>query len=65
MNYTSDCTEIISILFSGLVADIDIESEKFRWMGSARFDVYVRFCWIFLTIICIEGPKNKIKNLSF
>ncbi|KAG8055175.1 hypothetical protein GUJ93_ZPchr0001g31951 [Zizania palustris] len=25
----------------GLVADIDIESEKYRWMGSARFDVYV------------------------
>ncbi|XP_051125379.1 sphingosine kinase 1-like [Andrographis paniculata] len=24
----------------GLVADIDIESEKYRWMGSARFDVY-------------------------
>ncbi|XP_006644804.2 sphingosine kinase 2-like [Oryza brachyantha] len=24
----------------GLVADIDIESEKCRWMGSARFDVY-------------------------
>ncbi|OEL21999.1 Sphingosine kinase 2, partial [Dichanthelium oligosanthes] len=25
----------------GLVADIDIESEKYRWMGSARFDFYV------------------------
>ncbi|KAM0872386.1 hypothetical protein ACQ4PT_038775 [Festuca glaucescens] len=24
----------------GLVADIDIESEKYRWMGSARFDFY-------------------------
>jgi len=23
------------------VADIDIESEKYRWMGSARFDFYV------------------------
>lgn len=27
---------------SGLVADIDIESEKYRWMGSARIDFYVR-----------------------
>jgi sphingosine kinase len=26
---------------AGLVADIDIESEKFRWMGSARIDFYV------------------------
>ena len=26
---------------SGLVADIDIESEKYRWMGSARIDFYV------------------------
>ncbi|KAH0854889.1 hypothetical protein HID58_031353 [Brassica napus] len=25
----------------GLVADIDIESEKFRWMGSARMDFYL------------------------
>uniref|UniRef100_A0A2P2JMX6 Diacylglycerol kinase family protein n=1 Tax=Rhizophora mucronata TaxID=61149 RepID=A0A2P2JMX6_RHIMU len=24
----------------GLVADIDIESEKYRWMGSARIDFY-------------------------
>uniref|UniRef100_A0ACD5WJK0 Uncharacterized protein n=1 Tax=Avena sativa TaxID=4498 RepID=A0ACD5WJK0_AVESA len=24
----------------GLVADVDIESEKYRWMGSARFDFY-------------------------
>ncbi|CAN6689911.1 unnamed protein product [Malus baccata var. baccata] len=27
-------------LLSGLVADIDIESEKYRWMGSARLDFY-------------------------
>lgn len=26
---------------SGLIADIDIESEKYRWMGSARLDFYV------------------------
>lgn len=26
---------------SGLVADVDIESEKYRWMGSARLDFYV------------------------
>uniref|UniRef100_A0A0E0FU57 sphingosine kinase n=1 Tax=Oryza nivara TaxID=4536 RepID=A0A0E0FU57_ORYNI len=27
-------------IIRGLVADIDIESEKYRWMGSARFDFY-------------------------
>ncbi|WOL18089.1 hypothetical protein Cni_G26882 [Canna indica] len=27
----------------GLVADIDIESERFRWMGSARMDLYALF----------------------
>jgi hypothetical protein len=25
----------------GLVADVDFESEKFRWMGALRLDVYV------------------------
>ncbi|GAB2298723.1 hypothetical protein Dimus_032797 [Dionaea muscipula] len=30
----------ILMLAWGLVADIDIESEKFRWMGSARLDFY-------------------------
>ena len=25
----------------GLVADVDIESEKLRWMGALRLDVYV------------------------
>ncbi|XP_010529400.1 PREDICTED: sphingosine kinase 2 isoform X2 [Tarenaya hassleriana] len=35
-------TRFFSILMLawGLVADIDIESEKFRWMGSARLDFY-------------------------
>lgn len=36
------CIELVKFV-SGLVADIDIESEKFRWMGSARIDFYVRF----------------------
>ncbi|XP_042377771.1 sphingosine kinase 1-like [Zingiber officinale] len=27
----------------GLVADIDIESERYRWMGSARMDLYALF----------------------
>jgi hypothetical protein len=26
---------------AGLVADVDFESEKFRWMGAFRFDVQV------------------------
>ncbi|KAK2644190.1 hypothetical protein Ddye_019385 [Dipteronia dyeriana] len=35
-------TKFYSILMLawGLVADIDIESEKYRWMGSARIDFY-------------------------
>lgn len=31
------------LLYSGLVADIDIESEKYRCLGSARIDFYVCF----------------------
>ncbi|XP_010905575.2 sphingosine kinase 2 [Elaeis guineensis] len=30
----------VLMLTWGLVADIDIESEKYRWMGSARLDFY-------------------------
>ncbi|XP_054777696.1 sphingosine kinase 1-like isoform X3 [Prosopis cineraria] len=30
----------IGVVPAGLVADVDIESEKYRWMGSARFDFY-------------------------
>ncbi|KAH9796745.1 Sphingosine kinase 1 [Citrus sinensis] len=30
----------ILAVIRGLVADIDIESEKYRWMGSARIDFY-------------------------
>ncbi|KAL9669799.1 hypothetical protein QQ045_007348 [Rhodiola kirilowii] len=35
-------TKFFSVLMLawGLVADIDIESEKYRWMGSLRLDVY-------------------------
>ncbi|KAK3165635.1 hypothetical protein QOZ80_1AG0035840 [Eleusine coracana subsp. coracana] len=35
-------TKFFSVLLMtwGLVADIDIESEKYRWMGSARIDFY-------------------------
>lgn len=27
--------------FTGFAADVDIESEKYRWLGSARLDIYV------------------------
>ncbi|KAJ4976346.1 hypothetical protein NE237_001452 [Protea cynaroides] len=35
-------TKFFSVLMLawGLVADIDIESEKYRWMGSSRLDLY-------------------------
>ncbi|KAH0468736.1 hypothetical protein IEQ34_001968 [Dendrobium chrysotoxum] len=37
-------TKFFSILMLswGLIADIDIESEKYRWMGDTRLDFYVR-----------------------
>ncbi|PIN10829.1 Sphingosine kinase, involved in sphingolipid metabolism [Handroanthus impetiginosus] len=39
---TQGDTKFFSMLMLawGLVADIDIESEKYRWMGSARIDFY-------------------------
>ncbi|KAF3320967.1 sphingosine kinase 1-like isoform X1 [Carex littledalei] len=35
-------TKFFSVLMLtwGLIADVDIESEKYRWMGSARFEFY-------------------------
>lgn len=32
---------------AGFVADVDIESEKYRWMGSARIGFYV--CLVYLS----------------
>ncbi|XP_018481923.1 sphingosine kinase 1-like isoform X1 [Raphanus sativus] len=50
-------TKFFSVLMLawGLVADIDIESEKFRWMGSARFDVYG-----LQRIICLRQYNGRI-----
>ncbi|XP_062187759.1 sphingosine kinase 1-like [Phragmites australis] len=38
-------TKFFSVLMLtwGLLADVDIESEKYRWMGSARLDFYFLF----------------------
>lgn len=41
--------------FSGLIADIDIESEKYRWMGSARMDFYV----------CSKSISSNLYMLNF
>ncbi|XP_010278379.1 PREDICTED: sphingosine kinase 2-like isoform X2 [Nelumbo nucifera] len=43
-------TRFFSILMLawGLIADIDIESEKYRWMGSARLDFYALLRIIYL-----------------
>ncbi|CAN8325504.1 unnamed protein product [Cochlearia groenlandica] len=50
-------TKFFSVLMLawGLVADIDIESEKFRWMGSARFDVYG-----LQRVICLREYNGRI-----
>ncbi|RLM92396.1 sphingosine kinase 2-like [Panicum miliaceum] len=37
---TCSVSNAVFAIIKGLVADIDIESEKYRWMGSARFDFY-------------------------
>ncbi|KAL6567449.1 hypothetical protein OROGR_001117 [Orobanche gracilis] len=39
-------------IIRGLVADIDIESEKYRWMGSARLDFYCFECECYRKYIC-------------
>ncbi|XP_068668783.1 sphingosine kinase 1-like isoform X1 [Aristolochia californica] len=38
----------VLMLSWGLIADIDIESERYRWMGSSRLDFYciVRILWL-------------------
>ncbi|CAH8275847.1 unnamed protein product [Arabidopsis lyrata] len=50
-------TKFFSVLMLawGLVADIDIESEKFRWMGGARFDIYG-----LQRIICLRQYYGRI-----
>ncbi|KAF7038099.1 hypothetical protein CFC21_048322, partial [Triticum aestivum] len=42
LHYSARGKTVFSVLSTtwGLVADVDIESEKYRWMGSARFDFY-------------------------
>ncbi|XP_010268830.2 PREDICTED: sphingosine kinase 1-like isoform X2 [Nelumbo nucifera] len=46
-------TKFFSVLMLawGLIADIDIESEKYRWMGSARLDFYFSDGYLDLIII--------------
>ncbi|CAA0396024.1 unnamed protein product [Arabidopsis thaliana] len=50
-------TKFFSVLMLawGLIADIDIESEKFRWMGSARIDFYA-----LQRIICLRRYNGRI-----
>nr|XP_017221217.1 PREDICTED: sphingosine kinase 2-like isoform X4 [Daucus carota subsp. sativus] len=65
----------VLMLAWGLVADIDIESEKFRWMGSARMDFYALLRIIhlrtyngqlyFLPAPGYEAFGNKIGGQSF
>jgi hypothetical protein len=54
--------------YSGLVADIDIESEKYRWMGSARFDFYVCIHIFFRSLQSLETDalrRNKFCSSYF
>ena len=40
--------KIYSILaiYSGIIADIDIESEKYRYLGTLRYDLYGAYLWL-------------------
>uniref|UniRef100_A0A2N9GPW4 YegS/DAGK C-terminal domain-containing protein n=1 Tax=Fagus sylvatica TaxID=28930 RepID=A0A2N9GPW4_FAGSY len=40
VGYPCTAPNAVLTIIRGLVADIDIESEKYRWMGSARIDFY-------------------------
>ncbi|MCD7456010.1 hypothetical protein HAX54_030437 [Datura stramonium] len=44
-------------IIRGLIADIDIESEKYRWMGRARMDFYA-----IQLIFVLEGFQPKIEG---
>ncbi|KAL5579324.1 hypothetical protein UlMin_011766 [Ulmus minor] len=50
-------TKFFSVLMLawGLIADVDIESEKYRWMGSARLDFYA-----LQRIICLRKYNGRI-----
>lgn len=61
----------ICYFISGLIADIDIESEKYRWMGSARLDFYVSMPFYKVHILFIfyfteyERPKWNLVAIIF
>lgn len=54
-------TKFFSVLMLawGLIADIDIESEKFRWMGSARIDFYA-----LQRIVCLRRYNGCIRFVA-
>ncbi|CAL9077229.1 unnamed protein product [Musa acuminata var. zebrina] len=58
-------TKFFSVLMLtwGLVADIDIESEKYRWMGSARLDFYVCIACTLRFLSYISLSLLRIINL--
>ncbi|XP_055827487.1 sphingosine kinase 1-like isoform X2 [Solanum dulcamara] len=49
----------VLMLAWGLIADIDIESEKYRWMGSARIDYYAM-----QRIFCLRRYNGCIKFVA-
>lgn len=49
----------VLMLAWGLIADIDIESEKYRWMGSARMDFYA-----IQRIFCLRRYHGCIKFVA-
>ncbi|XP_054777698.1 sphingosine kinase 1-like isoform X5 [Prosopis cineraria] len=63
---TQGGTRFFSVLMLawGLVADVDIESEKYRWMGSARFDFYFSDGYADLIIIkdCPRLPLLSVMS---
>ncbi|KAG8099666.1 hypothetical protein GUJ93_ZPchr0013g34700 [Zizania palustris] len=64
----------VLMLTWGLVADIDIESEKYRWMGSARLDIYTLIrvvnlrryngCVLFVPAPGYEGFGHPVEQIT-
>jgi hypothetical protein len=38
---------------AGFVADVDFESERYRWMGRFRLDIQVIYIW-FVFASCVQ-----------
>lgn len=45
---------------TGLVADVDFESERYRWMGRLRLDIQVYISFVFPSLIAKLVRRNFV-----